>query len=98
MPVAGSLVREGFDLDEVLEVLPTIDGVELLDLIHSFEQRSGTESTEVSYGGTDPKLPPVLPLSQHFLTTDRKVPLLGCECGEWGCWRCLRQSCQSRCR
>ncbi len=89
MAVIGFSVRSRADLGGAVEVVPTIDGVELLDLIHGFEQQSGMETREKSYGGLIPSFYRFGPIAQHFFTNDHKVPLLGCECGEWGCWPLL---------
>jgi hypothetical protein len=80
------------DLGAVTEVVPVIDGCKLTDLIHEFERRAGMETRNTSYGGLIPAY--IGPLDLHFLGAsrkrdDRSVPLLGCSCGEWGCWPLL---------
>jgi hypothetical protein len=77
-------------------VVPVVDGQELTDLAHDFEKATGMETRDVSYGGLIPANFRFGPLSRHFLAADGafvnengKVPLLGCECGEWGCWPLL---------
>jgi len=90
------IVRERNDLNGVAEVVPEVDGVALTDLIHGFEKRAGMETRNVSYGGLIPAYFRFGPLRHHFLagagafvSGQRKVPLLGCKCGEWGCWPLL---------
>jgi hypothetical protein len=88
-------VRGRADLGGACEIVPTVDGREVTDLIHAFEQQHGMETRPVSYGGLIPTFYKFGPLDAHFLgRTDShrssdKVPLLGCECGEWGCWPLL---------
>jgi len=89
-------VRRRTDLGDVAEVVPSVDGEELTDLIHEFEKRAGLETRDVSYGGLIPAQFRFGPLSGHFLAEEGafvneqgKVPLLGCSCGEWGCWPLL---------
>ena len=74
--------------------MPVIDGRELTSLIHDFERRAGMETGDTSYGGLIPAHFDFGPLDLHFLGASRhreagKVPLLGCSCGEWGCWPLL---------
>jgi hypothetical protein len=76
----------------VEEVVPLIDGREFADIVHEFERANAMETRAVSYGGLIPEFYKFEPLDRHFLGvaesvgTDGKVPVLGCECGEWGCW------------
>jgi hypothetical protein len=80
------------DLRGVVAVVPTIDGIALTDRIHRFELEAGMEDRAVSYGGLVPAYYRFGPMDQHYLAGDGsirdegKVPLLGCNCGEWGCW------------
>ena len=90
------VVRERDDLNGVTEVVAVVDGQELTDLIHAFEKAADMESRDVSYGGLIPANFRFGPVRRHFLAgegallnEERKVPLLGCECGEWGCWPLL---------
>jgi hypothetical protein len=90
------VVRESGDLSGATEVVPVVDGQELTDLIHAFEKGADMESRDVSYGGLIPANFRFGPLHRHFLAgegafvnEEGKVPLLGCECGEWGCWPLL---------
>lgn len=96
MNVLEFLIRPRSDLDDVIEVVPAIDGEELTDLIHRFERAAEMETRDVSYGGLIPSYFRFGRLRHHYLAegdafvNDRgKVPLLGCECGEWGCWPLL---------
>lgn len=88
-------VRRRDDLSGAAEVVPVVDGEELADLIHAFEKRQGWRPGGVSYAGLVPTSFRFGPLRIHFLAAGgafkvrQKVPLLGCECGEWGCWPLL---------
>jgi len=50
------------------------------------------ETRAQSYGGLIPSLFRFGPAVAHFLgkadegSADEKTPVLGCTCGEWGCW------------
>jgi len=87
--------REAADTGRPLEVVPVIEGVELTDRIHEFERERG-EKRASSYGGLIPAYFRFGSAADHyfateraFLSSDQKIPLLGCECGEWGCWPLL---------
>jgi hypothetical protein len=85
------LVRPRADLNGVLEIVPTIDDVELTAIVHAFELRTGMETRAASYGGLIPAHFNFGAMDAHFLGAsrsngDHKAPLLGCSCGEWGCW------------
>ncbi|MER5760276.1 hypothetical protein [Streptomyces sp. NPDC002082] len=74
-----------------LVVVPHIDGVALTELIDGFEMAAGMEPAGDAYGGLIPEFFRFGPMQDHFLgrSTDAmgpKTPVLGCECGEWGCW------------
>lgn len=56
MASVGFAVRQRGDLGEVREIVPVIDGVELLDLVHRFELAAGMETGSASYGGLIPAL------------------------------------------
>jgi hypothetical protein len=88
------LVRIRTDLGGVSEVVPAIDETALTDLVHAFELRAGLETRSVSYGGLIPAHFDFGPLDLHYLDTSDGPqhdwrPLLGCSCGEWGCWPLL---------
>jgi hypothetical protein len=92
MSVIAFSVRARVDLGGANELVPVIDGRELTDMIHAFERDNRMEERPVSYGGLIPSFFKFGPLGRHFLglwefaEPRRKVPLLGCNCGEWGCW------------
>ena len=95
--LATMLSTLGFDIepfeedDSTLMVVPTIDGEPLTDLIHRFERGAGMERRDESYGGLIPAFFRFGTPAEHYLKTEKKIPLLGCECGEWGCWPLLAQ-------
>ncbi|MEY9969579.1 hypothetical protein ABIA33_007668 [Streptacidiphilus sp. MAP12-16] len=75
----------------VFEVVPSVDGTALTELIDRFETNAGMQPAGDAYGGLIPEFFRFGPMQDHFLgqSTDAmgpKTPLLGCECGEWGCW------------
>ncbi|MEU8138297.1 hypothetical protein [Streptodolium elevatio] len=75
----------------VLVIVPRIDGAPLTELIDSFEIDAGMTPAGDAYGGLIPQFYRFGPMEDHFrgLSTDAMgpgTPLLGCECGEWGCW------------
>jgi hypothetical protein len=82
----------GFDLlreDQVDWVVPTIDGTRLIDIVREYE-RSMRFQPAGSYSGLDPR--EFGPLDQHYQGQGRGAPqaiLLGCGCGESGCWPLL---------
>jgi hypothetical protein len=89
----GFLIGPREDLGGVTEVVPTVDDVPLTDLVHRFEIEQGMEKRDTSYGGLIPSFFRFGPLADHFLAAEdpgkrpgAKTPLLGCSCGEWGCW------------
>ncbi|HEV3190738.1 MAG TPA: hypothetical protein VGY54_09600 [Polyangiaceae bacterium] len=94
MKTVRFLARPRADLGEVIEIVPAIDDAELTDLVHAFEQRAGMETRSTSYGGLIPSYFNFGSIDDHFLgvawrESNRKSPLLGCSCGEWGCWPLL---------
>jgi len=75
----------------VLEVVPCIDGVPLTNLIDQFETDAGMQPAGNAYGGLIPQFFRFGPMEDHFHGRSTgamgpKTPVLGCECGEWGCW------------
>ncbi|MFD8255637.1 hypothetical protein [Streptomyces werraensis] len=75
----------------VLEVVPCIDGTPLTDLIDQFETEAGMQPAGNAYRGLIPRFFRFGPMEDHFHGRSSgamgpKTPLLGCECGEWGCW------------
>lgn len=93
MPFVGheSFDQVAFEVDVEAasgpEVRVKVNRRDLVELIGEFERSQGFDPAG-GYGGLIPSLYRFGPMSQHFLGgVDRsKVPVLGCECGEWGCW------------
>ena len=84
------------ELPDTVEVVPVVDATRLTDLIHNFERETRMERRAVSYGGLIPAFFKFGPARVHFTASQGafvrppgKVPLLGCSCGEWGCWPLL---------
>jgi len=79
----------------VVEVVPMVDGEPLTARIHRFERATGMETRDISYGGLIPASYRFGSASVHYfagsesVVADGKSPVLGCECGEWGCWPLL---------
>ncbi|MCX4775443.1 hypothetical protein [Streptomyces sp. NBC_01264] len=74
-----------------LVVVPHIDGAPLTGLIDGFEISAKMEPAGDAYGGLIPAFFRFGPMQDHFLGRSTsamgpKTPVLGCECGEWGCW------------
>ena len=77
-------------------IVPLIDSIALTDLISSFETEKSMEPSG-GYGGLVPAYYKYGPLDHYFMGDTRvlglsdngKVALLGCECGEVGCWALL---------
>jgi hypothetical protein len=83
-------------LPEALAVTPVLDGVPLTKLIDDFETNRGFDAAG-GYAGLVPGHYRFGPLNCHFLAdsdefdlaADWEIPdvyLLGCTCGEVGCW------------
>jgi hypothetical protein len=75
----------------VLVILPRIGGAPLIELIDSFEIAAGMQPAGDAYGGLIPQFFRFGPMQDHFLGRSTnamrpKTPVVGCECGEWGCW------------
>jgi hypothetical protein len=87
------VIRDRADL-HTLEVVPAIDGTLLTDLVDAYELSHAMHPAGHLYGG-------LVPASYRFGAMDRHyrggsteafgpaVPVLGGECGEWGCWPLL---------
>jgi len=77
---------------EVLTIVPVLNAVSLTDMITHFEREKNFEPVG-GYGGLVPTYYRYGPLDQYFMaessnegsTGDDKY-LLGCICGEVGCW------------
>lgn len=74
----------------------TIDGVDLRDHIYPIELPFAQNEGHSEFAGSYEGLPAsqILPPSRHLLGEPRPpgaiaTALLGCECGEWGCWPLL---------
>ncbi|WP_460366520.1 hypothetical protein [Actinocorallia lasiicapitis] len=68
-----------------------IDGQLLVDLIDRFEITADMTPAGDAYGGLIPEFYRFGPLDEHFLGKENlglgpKTAVLGCECGEVGCW------------
>src|SRR5579884_1504765 len=84
------------DSPAVLEFVPVVDGVRLTDRIHDFEQAHGMETRNESYRGLVPAFYRCASALDHYLGRSEfgganKAMLLGCTCGEWGCWPLLAE-------
>ncbi|MFE0678672.1 hypothetical protein [Streptomyces sp. NPDC058867] len=74
-----------------LVVVPRIDGTPLTELIDGYEIAARMQPAGDAYGGLIPEFFRFGPMQDHFLGLSTgvmgpKTPVLGCECGEWGCW------------
>ncbi|WP_369253890.1 hypothetical protein [Streptomyces sp. R35] len=74
-----------------LVIVPHIGGAPLTELIDRFEMDAGMQPAGDAYGGLIPEFFRFGPMEDHFhgQSTNAmgpKTPVLGCECGEWGCW------------
>ncbi|MEQ8145942.1 hypothetical protein [Streptomyces sp. OP7] len=72
-------------------VVARIDGAPLTELIDAYEITAGMRPAGDAYGGLIPEFFRFGPMQDHFLGLSTnamgpKTPVLGCECGEWGCW------------
>lgn len=79
------------DSHDVLEVVPLIDGTLVTELVDRFETGAGMHPAGGAYGGLIPRFFGFGPMDDHFRGRSTnamgpKTPVLGCECGEWGCW------------
>ncbi|WP_410657542.1 hypothetical protein [Amycolatopsis sp. lyj-112] len=77
-----------------LVVIPRIDGVLLTELVDAYEIDADMQPAGDAYGGLIPQYFRFGPLDEHFLgrsadSVGPKTPVLGCACGEWGCWPLL---------
>jgi hypothetical protein len=83
------------DEDDVTVITPRVDGVMLTTLAERFERSHGLTDPAGGYGGLIPEYFRYGPLDRYFLgksdtpyfaNTPGRIYVLGCECGEVGCW------------
>jgi hypothetical protein len=95
MPNTLSFSISNPERSDVTVVTPVIDGVELTELVTQFEIAQGYNDPAGQYGGLVPDWFNYGPLDRYFLadTTSSyfannpaRIYVLGCECGEVGCW------------
>ena len=84
------VVRPRPDLHTV-EVVPAVDGVPLTTLIDRYELGSAMHPAGGAYGGLVPAFYRFGAMDRHFRGGSTEsfgphTPVLGCACGEWGCW------------
>jgi hypothetical protein len=89
-----------FDLCRTLEndatvITPCVDGVLLSSLAEQFEQSHGLTDPAGGYGGLIPEFFHYGMLDRYFLgqsetryfsSAPERIYVLGCQCGEVGCW------------
>ena len=93
----GLVPFEGGSVDAVRIA---IDDVDFAELVAAFEVDVAYEPAG-GYGGLIPAYYRFGPLDRHFLglaagsgdidSESTLTPVLGCECGEWGCWPLLAE-------
>ncbi len=75
-------------------VVPFIDGTSLIDLITAYEDARGYTDPLGGYGGIIPEYMQYGPIDDYFMARgislcrqpDGAQYMLGCQCGEVGCW------------
>ncbi len=75
-------------------VTPVINGRPLPELVGEFERERGFADPTGGYDGIIPEFIRYGPLDEYFLgrardwllTNPQRIYVLGCECGEVGCW------------
>ncbi len=81
--------------DGPIVVVPCIDGAALADLADSFERGHDMTDPAGGYGGLIPEFLNYGPLDRYFLgkpateyfvNRPGRIFVLGCRCGEVGCW------------
>ncbi|RZS34410.1 hypothetical protein EV193_109201 [Herbihabitans rhizosphaerae] len=70
------------------EVVPHVDSRPLTELIDAYEVGAKMDVAGDAYAGLVPAHFDFGPMEEHYLGAGMgpRVPLLGCTCGEWGCW------------
>lgn len=73
------------------EIVPLVGGESLVEMVDAFEVAAGMDPAGGAYGGLVPGSYRFGPFDQHFLGVgaESKTAVLGCDCGEWGCWPLL---------
>src|SRR5262245_42822457 len=81
------------DEDGATVITPRVDGVMLTTLAEQFERSHGLNDPAGGYGGLIPEFLRYGPLDRYFLgkseilaSTPGRIFVLGCQCGEVGCW------------
>lgn len=76
-------------LDPPLSIVPVIDGTSLVDLVKGYETARGW-SPAGGYAGLLPDILDCRDLTEYFAgkswRDDTRIWVLGCDCGEPGCW------------
>jgi hypothetical protein len=83
-------IRPLSDDDSVRSIVPIVNDVLLTNLIEEFERERRYEPVG-GYAGIVPTQFNFGPLDQYYLGSNSPLPdgrcyVLGCECGELGCW------------
>ena len=76
------------------EVIPVVGGASLPEVIHAYEHAAGLTPRPLSdSGGLVPEHYGFGPAREHWFGLREfskhapgEIPVLGCSCGEWGCW------------
>lgn len=92
MPTSGIRfdVRRRDDL-EADEIVPHVDGLPLTELVDRFETGAAMQPAGNAYGGLVLRHYRFAPMADHFRGRSTGemgpgTPLLGCACGDLGCW------------
>ncbi|WP_406630767.1 hypothetical protein [Amycolatopsis sp. WGS_07] len=72
-----------------LAAVPFVDDVALTELIDRFELAAGMSPAGDAYGGLSLRAFEGTPTEHFHGQADGATPLLGCSCGDWGCWPLL---------
>jgi hypothetical protein len=85
------LIRQYGQSNDPVVVSPVVDGQLFYNTVEDFETRSGFNDPAGGYGGLIPSRYRFGPLDLHFLgqsssRVDQRTIVLGCDCGEVGCW------------
>ena len=89
-------VRPVEDGRSLHQVCPQVNGTDLRVLVEEYEEAMGWDPAG-GYGGLIPSIYDHGPIRSHYLgeaeRDGKRLPgptaLLGCLCGEWGCWPLL---------